>query len=93
MSQTTKKLRIGIEKLRRSSKPLVENQIPKPKRLSNNQDNLKYLEAITNLGALVIEARQKQDSVKLQQMAKDISQIAFYVNNLQLEREDLYLNQ
>lgn len=93
MSQTIKKLRIGIEKLKRSSKPLMIHSIDKSQRLKNNQDNLRYLEAITNLGALVIEAREKQDSVTLQQMARDISEIAFYVNSLQLERETLYLNQ
>ena len=64
----------------------------KKRKLKNNQEEIVYLDAITNLGNLVIEARRKQDSDTLKQMAKDITQIAFYVNGLQLERETLYLN-
>ena len=64
----------------------------KKRKLKNNQEEIVYLDAITNLGNLVIEARRKKDSDTLKQMAKDITQIAFYVNSLQMERENLYLN-
>ena len=65
--------------------------MPKPKRLSNNQANIAYLEAITTIGEMVVDARHKRDSEKLKRMAKAIQDIAFYVNDLQMERENLYL--
>jgi hypothetical protein len=40
---------------------------------------------------MVVEARKNRDSEKLKQMAIAIQQIAFYVNDLQMERENLYL--
>lgn len=64
----------------------------KQRKIKNNTEEIAYLEAITAIGQMVIEARAKKDSEKLRQMAKAIQDIAFYVNDLQLERENLYLN-
>lgn len=70
----------------------MKNHINKEKRLENNEANIVYLEAITTIGEMVIEARRKRDSEKLKQMAMAIQDIAFYVNKLEMERETLYLN-
>ena len=70
----------------------MRNHISRAHRAENNKANIAYLEAITTIGEMVIEARAKKDSEKLRQMAKAIQDIAFYVNDLQLERENLYLN-
>lgn len=85
-------LKNGLEKLKVSSIPLTKNRIGRDQRAENNQANIAYLEAITTIGGMVIEARAKKDSDKLKQMAKAIQDIAFYVNDLQLQRENLYLN-
>ena len=63
----------------------------KRRQIKNNEAELVYLDAITTIGNMVVEARKNRDSEKLRQMAKAITQIAFYVNDLQLERENLYL--
>lgn len=70
----------------------MKNHIGREHRTENNKANIAYLEAITTIGEMVIEARAKKDSEKLRQMAKAIQDIAFYVNDLQLERENLYVN-
>lgn len=64
----------------------------KRRQIKNNEAELVYLDAITAIGNMVVEARKNRDSEKLRQMAKAITQIAFYVNDLQMERENLYLN-
>lgn len=75
------------------AKPLKEDHsFLKKRKVDNNQANIAYLEAITTIGQMVIDARNKKDSVKLQQMSRAIQDIAFYVNSLQMERENLYLN-
>ena len=63
----------------------------KRRRIKNNEAEIAYLEAITTIGNMVVEARKNRDSEKLKQMAIAIQQIAFYVNDLQMERENLYL--
>jgi hypothetical protein len=63
----------------------------KRRRIKNNEAEIAYLEAITTIGNMVVEARKNRDSEKLRQMATAIQQIAFYVNDLQMERENLYL--
>lgn len=88
----TEKLKNGIENSKRHLTCLMKNHINKEKRLENNEANIVYLEAITTIGEMVIEARRKRDSEKLKQMAMAIQDIAFYVNKLEMERETLYLN-
>lgn len=61
------------------------------RQIKNNESELVYLDAITTIGNMVVEARKNRDSEKLRQMAIAIQQIAFYVNDLQMERENLYL--
>jgi hypothetical protein len=61
------------------------------RQIKNNESELVYLEAITTIGNMVVDARKNRDSEKLRQMAIAIQQIAFYVNDLQMERENLYL--
>jgi hypothetical protein len=61
------------------------------RQIKNNEAELVYLDAITTIGNMVVEARKNRDSEKLKQMAIAIQQIAFYVNDLQMERENLYL--
>jgi hypothetical protein len=61
------------------------------RQIKNNEAELVYLDAITTIGNMVVEARKNRDSEKLRQMAIAIQQIAFYVNDLQMERENLYL--
>jgi len=63
----------------------------KQRKIKNNTEEIVYLEAITTIGEMVVDARHKKDSEKLRQMAKAIQDIAFYVNDLQMERENLYL--
>ena len=63
----------------------------KRRQIKNNEAEIVYLDAITTIGNMVMEARRNKDSEKLRQMAKAITQIAFYVNELQMERENLYL--
>jgi hypothetical protein len=63
----------------------------KRRQIKNNEAEIAYLEAITTIGNMVVEARKNRDSEKLKQMAIAIQQIAFYVNDLQMERENLYL--
>jgi peptidoglycan hydrolase CwlO-like protein len=51
--------------------------------------NLKDIEYYNNIGLLselVLEAIKKQDTPKLQQMAKALSEITFYVNELHTNR-------
>lgn len=47
---------------------------------------------MTTVGNMVVEARKKKDSEGLQTMAKALQEIAFYVNALEMERDNLYLN-
>ena len=61
------------------------------RQIKNNEAEIAYLEAVTTIGNMVVEARKNRDSEKLKQMAIAIQQIAFYVNDLQMERENLYL--
>ena len=63
----------------------------KRRQIKNNEAEIVYLDAITTIGNMVVEARKNKDTEGLRQMAKAITQIAFYVNELQLERENLYL--
>ena len=63
----------------------------KRRQIKNNEAEIAYLEAVTTIGNMVVEARKNRDSEKLNQMAIAIQQIAFYVNDLQMERENLYL--
>lgn len=65
----------------------------KRRQIKNNEAQIAYLEAITTIGNMVVQARLERDSDRLRLMAKAITQIVFYVNELQLERENLYLNQ
>jgi len=58
----------------------------------NTEESIKYLEAITTIGNMVIDARKQKDSEGLKTMAKAIQDIAFYVNSMEMERETLYLN-
>ena len=60
--------------------------------ISNNSASINYLDAMTTVGNMVVEARKKKDSEGLQTMAKALQEIAFYVNALEMERENLYLN-
>lgn len=71
---------------------LTKSSIQRQRKIKNNTEEIAYLEAVTTIGEMVIEARKKQDSVKLKQMAKAIQDIALYVNSLHMERENLYLN-
>lgn len=73
----------------------LHSQIQKKMRertIANNSASINYLEAMTTIGNMVIEARKKKDSEGLQTMAKAIQDIAFYVNAMEMERETLYLN-
>lgn len=71
---------------------LTEEVSLRKRKIENNSKEIAYLEAITTIGEMIIEARYKQDSPKLKQMAMAVQDIAFYVNSLQMERENLYLN-
>jgi hypothetical protein len=70
---------------------LMKEPNQKRRQIKNNEAEIAYLEAITTIGNMVVEARKNRDSEKLKQMAIAIQQIAFYVNDLQMERENLYL--
>jgi hypothetical protein len=65
------------------------NRIPYERRVKQIQESIVYLEAITLIADMVIEARKKQDSKKLQQMALALQNIAFYVNSLETDRDNL----
>ena len=74
---------------------LLHSQIRKEiraKKVHNSNESVKYLEAITTIGNMVIQARKQKDSEGLKTMAKAIQDIAFYVNSMEMERETLYLN-
>lgn len=88
-----KDIKNGKIDLTKRAEYLKSQSILKERKIKNNTEEIAYLEAITTIGQMVIDARQKQDSVKLKQMAKAIQDIALYVNSLQMERENLYLNQ
>lgn len=64
----------------------------KRRQIKNNEQELVYLDAITTIGNMVLEARKSRDTEGLRKMSKAITQIAFYVNDLHMERENLYLN-
>ena len=64
----------------------------KRRQIKNNEQELVYLDAITTIGNMVLEARKSRDTEGLRTMSKAITQIAFYVNDLHMERENLYLN-
>jgi hypothetical protein len=81
----------GLPDLTKKVNELMKEPNQKRRRIKNNDAELVYLEAITTIGNMVVEARKNRDSEKLKQMAIAIQQIAFYVNDLQMERENLYL--
>ena len=60
--------------------------------IQNNSASINYLDAMTTVGNMVVEARKQKDSEKLKAMSKALQEIAFYVNALEIERENLYLN-
>ena len=73
----------------------LHSQIQKKMRermIANNSASIKYLEAMTTIGNMVVEAKKNKDSETLKTMAKALQEIAFYVNALEMERENLYLN-
>lgn len=47
---------------------------------------------MTTIGNMVVEAKKNKDSETLRTMSKALQEIAFYVNALEMERENLYLN-
>ena len=53
----------------------------------NNLKDLQYYGNIELLSDVVLEAIKKQETPKLVEMSKAISQITFYVNNLQEDRK------
>jgi len=65
------------------------NSVPYERRLEQNESSLVYLEAITSVLDMIIEARNKQDSEGLKKMAKCMQDIVFYVNQLELDRNEL----
>lgn len=65
------------------------NRVHHSIRLKKNEEALLYLEAITTIGDMIIEARNKQDTDKLKLMAKCVQDIAFYVNYLETERDNM----
>jgi hypothetical protein len=81
----------GLPDLTKKVNELMKEPNQKRRRIKNNEAEIAYLEAITTIGNMVVEARKNRDSEKLRQMATAIQQIAFYVNDLQMERENLYL--
>jgi hypothetical protein len=60
--------------------------------IQNNLASINYLDAMTTVGNMVVEARKNKDSETLRTMSKALQEIAFYVNALEMERETLYLN-
>jgi hypothetical protein len=60
--------------------------------MANNSASINYLDAMTTVGNMIVEARKNKDSEGLRTMAKALQEIAFYVNALEMERETLYLN-
>ena len=44
---------------------------------------------MTTVLDMIIEARKKQDSDKLKEMAKCMQEVAFYVNYLETDRDNL----
>ena len=52
-----------------------------------NLKDLQYFGNIEFLGTIVLEALKKNETEKLKQMSSAITQIAFYVNNLQEDRK------
>ena len=81
----------GLPDLTKKAKRLMKEPNQRRRQIKNNESELVYLDAITTIGNMVVEARKNRDSEKLKQMAIAIQQIAFYVNDLQMERENLYL--
>ena len=81
----------GLPDLTKKVNELMKEPNQKRRQIKNNEAELVYLDAITTIGNMVVEARKNRDSEKLKQMAIAIQQIAFYVNDLQMERENLYL--
>ena len=53
----------------------------------NNLKDLQYYGNIELLSSVVLEALKKQETPKLVEMSKAISQITFYVNNLHEDRK------
>jgi response regulator RpfG family c-di-GMP phosphodiesterase len=73
----------------------LHSQIQKKMRermIQNNSASINYLDAMTTVGNMVVEARKNKDSETLRTMSKALQEIAFYVNALEMERETLYLN-
>jgi hypothetical protein len=81
----------GLPDLTKKVNELVKEPNQRRRQIKNNEAEIVYLDAITTIGNMVVEARKNKDTEGLKQMAIAISQIAFYVNELQLERENLYL--
>lgn len=65
------------------------NRIQHSRRLEQNQRAITYLEAMTTVLDMIIEARKNNDSEKLKLMAKCMQDIVFYVNYLESDRDDL----
>ena len=65
------------------------NRIHHSRRLEQNQRAVAYLEAMITVLDMIIEARKKQDSDKLKEMAKCMQEVAFYVNYLETDRDNL----
>lgn len=65
------------------------NRVHHSRRLEQNQRAVTYLEAMTTVLDMIIEARKKQDSDKLKEMAKCMQEVAFYVNYLETDRDNL----
>lgn len=65
------------------------NRIHHSRRLEQSQRAVTYLEAMTTVLDMIIEARKKQDSDKLKEMAKCMQEVAFYVNYLETDRDNL----
>ena len=65
------------------------NRIAHSRRVEQIQRSIVYLEAMTTVLDMIIEARKNQDSEKLKLMAKCMQDIVFYVNYLESDRDDL----
>ena len=55
------------------------------KKIENLKD-LNYQANISLISRMILEARNKKESEKLKKMSQAITEIAFYVNNLQMDR-------
>lgn len=60
-------------------------------KLVKNEKDLLCDSALITLAETVLEARKKKPSSKLIEMSKCISEIAFYVNDLRMQRDAYHL--